>query len=83
MKEFGHKIFITVFFISTILWGCSTANNDPDNNSPTDPQIVQGEKLFNQYCLACHTTTGDQVIIGPPLAGIAETAKNRIADKKI
>lgn len=32
-----------------------------------------------QHCAACHTTSGDAVIVGPPLAGIADRAETRIA----
>lgn len=38
-----------------------------------------GQSLFLQNCASCHATSGDAVITGPSVAGIATTAETRIA----
>lgn len=37
-----------------------------------------GSRLLIQHCAACHTTSDDAVIVGPPLARIATKAENRV-----
>ncbi len=39
----------------------------------------RGQRLFLQNCAACHATTGDSVIVGPSLAGVATRAESRVA----
>jgi nitric oxide reductase subunit C len=41
--------------------------------------ISSGQALFLQNCAACHATTGETVIVGPPLASIATRAETRVA----
>lgn len=38
-----------------------------------------GQRLFMQTCAACHSTSGDAVIVGPSLAGVATRAETRVA----
>ncbi len=38
-----------------------------------------GQQLFTLYCASCHATSGDAVIVGPSLAGIAPRAQTRVA----
>ena len=42
-----------------------------------DPAAKQGKHIFTNLCAACHATTGETVIVGPSLAGIATTAATR------
>ncbi len=39
----------------------------------------QGRLVFQQNCAACHALTGEAVIVGPALAGIAGRAGDRVA----
>lgn len=38
----------------------------------------QGRRVFESYCSRCHETTGETVIVGPSLAGIATRGSERI-----
>ncbi|MQC26565.1 MAG: cytochrome c [Chloroflexi bacterium] len=41
-----------------------------------EAQVGQG--LFTQQCASCHATQPDLTIVGPSLAGIAQTAASRV-----
>lgn len=41
--------------------------------------LSSGQTLFLQNCAACHATSGDAVIVGPSLAGVATRAETRVA----
>jgi len=44
-------------------------HNIPATASPSDPDALQGQTLFNTRCLACHTI-GKGPAIGPDLMGV-------------
>jgi nitrite reductase (NO-forming) len=44
-------------------------HNIPATASPTDPQALRGQTLFNTRCLACHSI-GKGTVIGPDLGGV-------------
>jgi nitrite reductase (NO-forming) len=46
-------------------------HNIPATASPTDPDALQGQMLFDTRCLACHTI-GKGPAIGPDLRGVTE-----------
>ena len=52
----------------------STPSGEVANNSAS----VDGESLFTTNCSSCHST-GDETIVGPGLAGIADRAGTRVA----
>ncbi|UCC54167.1 MAG: cytochrome c [Anaerolineaceae bacterium] len=39
----------------------------------------QGRSVFESYCSRCHGTSGDTVVVGPSLAGIASSGGGRRA----
>lgn len=39
----------------------------------------EGKRLFDQYCASCHATSGETVIVGPSMDGIARRAGDRAA----
>lgn len=43
------------------------------------PQAVEGKATFESYCRRCHETSGEVVVVGPSLAGVATRAETRIA----
>ena len=51
-------------------------HNIPATSSPTDPDALQGQALFNTRCLACHTI-GKGPAIGPDLRGVTERRDER------
>ena len=42
------------------------------------PQVVEGKKVFESYCARCHEASGEIVVVGPSLAGVASRAAGRI-----
>lgn len=67
-------VTLLVFFT---LVGC--AGSPTKAESPTlSPQELQGQKVFKSYCSACHASSGDTVVVGPSLAGIATRGATRI-----
>lgn len=47
--------------------------------TPTaDPLIAAGQKVFIAHCGACHSASPGTVIVGPSLAGIAQTGATRV-----
>jgi len=59
------------------LAACGRAAAPPP--TPTlDPQLAAGQRVFVAHCGACHSTLGDTVIVGPPLAGIGERGATRV-----
>ena len=43
-----------------------------------DPVTAEGQMVFKQNCASCHAVTGDTLIVGPSLAGIASRAASRV-----
>jgi len=56
----------------------STPSGEVANNSAS----VDGESLFTTNCSSCHST-GDDTIVGPGLAGIADRAGTRVAGQSV
>jgi nitrite reductase (NO-forming) len=46
-------------------------HNIPATASPSDPEALQGQRMFDTRCLACHTI-GKGPAIGPDLRGVTE-----------
>lgn len=65
------KTFLLLLFLPAFLIACSSG-------SSSDQQQA-GERLFLQHCAVCHTASGDTVIVGPPLQGVATRAETRVA----
>ncbi len=58
------------------LTACSSLKPPP---TPTpSPQAVRGRAVFDLYCSRCHGRSGDTVIVGPSLAGIATRGNGRV-----
>jgi len=39
---------------------------------------ANGEQLFSTNCASCHAVEGDEVVVGPSLAGVADRADERV-----
>ena len=60
-----------------VLSACGGSNNS--TLSPEDKAAIQqGELIFQANCSACHSTTIDTIIVGPPLIGIASRAGDTV-----
>lgn len=73
-----------IAFALVLLSFASTAcGGNGGENSPTAQPLTEqealGQQLFYQDCAACHTISGDAVVVGPALAGIATRAETRLA----
>lgn len=57
----------------------AACSSQPAPNTDHSPQEAAGQTLFTRHCAACHSLNADTVIVGPPLAGIANQAQQRVA----
>jgi mono/diheme cytochrome c family protein len=73
-----RRPLITVFILCILLVACSGATAGAETAPLSDDEAL-GEGLFRQHCASCHSTVGDTVIVGPPLAGIGTTAETRVS----
>lgn len=74
-----NRIVVTILislFAVLLMIGCEGENSPKET---LDPSAAQGKKLFTTHCAACHATSGNTVIVGPSLAGIATRAGTREA----
>lgn len=68
--------FITLFFFLSLV-ACSSGQ--ANSATPTlTPLEARGQTVFKATCTNCHATTGESVIVGPSLAGIATRGAERI-----
>lgn len=73
------SLFVAVLVLGVFLSACSGGSSNADS-TPLSGEEALGEGLFRQHCASCHSTVGDTVIVGPPLAGIPIIAETRVAD---
>lgn len=71
-----HPQIIAVFLLSAFLVACSSLV--PPATPTLPPLESQGKIVFESYCANCHGTSGETVIVGPSLAGIATKGGDRI-----
>ena len=71
-KTFGI-LAVTFLLAASILSACL-----PESAPAEDPAIAEGQKHFTQNCASCHSTSPDQVIVGPSMHGVASRAGNTI-----
>lgn len=57
--------------------GCATAGEGAGAEPTLTPQEAEGKRLLATYCVSCHSTASDVVVVGPSLAGMAGTAAGR------
>lgn len=67
---------IAILFCLTFLGACS--NLVPSATPTLTPLESQGRRVFESYCSRCHASSGETVIVGPSLAGIATRGDQRI-----
>lgn len=80
MGEVGGQMFSIFRFaalviLGALLVGCGSVLPPP---TPTvSPLAQEGRVVFKTYCSRCHETSGETVIVGPSLAGIATRGETR------
>jgi mono/diheme cytochrome c family protein len=67
---------VVILLCLTLLAACS--NLAPSATPTLTPLESQGRIVFESYCSRCHGTSGETVIVGPSLAGIATRGSQRI-----
>jgi mono/diheme cytochrome c family protein len=67
-------ILTTMLFVITLA-ACGTTT---DTETPVDPAkatlIETGKTVFQANCSACHTTSSEDVLVGPSMVGLASRA---------
>lgn len=72
-------VLIAAMAGSLLLTACAGGVRAEAEPTPTLSAVEQeGKRLFSQYCGSCHATSGDTVIVGPSMAGIAGRAGDRV-----
>ena len=76
-------LIITTLLLVLILASCGTSPepspvNSPEADTPADtgnPALIdQGKTIFQANCSACHTTTSEDVLVGPSMVGLVTHA---------
>lgn len=70
-------VYLLILAGSLLLIGCGSAASSP-TSEPLDPQAAAGQRLFKQNCTSCHSTTPDEVVVGPSLFGVGQRAGGRV-----
>ena len=64
------------FLLWALLAACRSPNSPP--NPTLSPLETRGRSVFDSTCSRCHGRSGETVIVGPSLAGIATRGGSRI-----
>jgi mono/diheme cytochrome c family protein len=69
-----------LLLISSLFAACGgqDSDNGAEEAAIDDPVAAEGQAVFQQNCASCHAVTGDTIIVGPSLAGIATRAGTRV-----
>ncbi len=81
--NFTSRTFALIFLL---LIGCAMTSAGcagPSGQAASDdstltPTEQEGARLFTHHCSSCHATTGDTIVVGPSLAGVAARAGTRV-----
>lgn len=75
------KNFLMVLALGVVVLVFSACSGMGKAATPTrSPLEMRGKVVFETYCARCHGTSGDTVIVGPSLEGVATRAENRIKE---
>jgi hypothetical protein len=68
-----------LFVVLVVMTACGSGQSAASDATPTlSAELAAGQKVFAEQCGPCHSTIPDVVMVGPPLAGIAERAGTRV-----
>ncbi|HEX9922760.1 MAG TPA: cytochrome c [Anaerolineae bacterium] len=67
---------LAVFLLWVALAACDSLKPPP--TPVLSPVEIRGRSVFETYCARCHGTSGETVIVGPALAGIASRGGSRL-----
>ena len=77
-KQGKTAVLLLLTLLLFVACGGGADSDTPDEIVSTDPITAEGQMVFTKNCAACHATTGDTLIVGPSLAGIASRAATRV-----
>lgn len=71
------KICITIISFTLAALSACGSENTATTSATLSPLQLQGQRIFTENCAVCHASSGDTVIAGPSLDGIASRAGSR------
>jgi mono/diheme cytochrome c family protein len=75
------KSYLIVLALGVVVLVTSACSGMGKAATPTrSPLEMRGKVVFETYCARCHGTSGQTVIVGPSLEGVATRAGNRIKE---
>jgi mono/diheme cytochrome c family protein len=72
-----RRYVLATFLMIAALTACR--NMLPEPTPTPSPQVAKGKHVFDTYCSRCHGTSGNTVVVGPSLAGIATRGSSRVS----
>lgn len=79
-KHLKKNVTIVVLLLLGLLLftACGGGAEETPEAVVTDPIVAEGQTVFKQNCASCHAVSGDTIIVGPSLAGIASRAATQV-----
>lgn len=80
-KNLAKQLKAAVLLLGLLLFvACGGEANDDASDAVVslDPVAADGQSVFKTNCASCHAVTGETIIVGPSLAGIASRAATRV-----
>ncbi len=76
-----NRTMLLRFTAALLLWAWLAVCNNliPPPTPALSPLEIRGRRVFDSYCARCHGVSGETVVVGPSLAGIATRGGNRVA----
>lgn len=78
-KQWVTAVLLLLALVLFVACGGGEEDNaEGEEIAAVDPVIAEGQTVFKQNCASCHAVSGDTIIVGPSLAGIATRAATRV-----
>ena len=80
-RPLRRAVIAAFFLLGGLVLATACGGNAPAASDvmPTlTAEVAAGQRVFAEQCGPCHSTVPDVVMVGPPLAGIAERAGTRV-----
>jgi len=78
-----RTLIVTTLILVLTLAACATASEQvpadvPSPDTGNTALLDQGKNVFKANCSACHTTTSDDVLVGPTMVGLDSRAGSMV-----
>ena len=67
-----------LLLLTLLLIACGEPEPEPTPTPQLTAEQQAGRDIFAQHCGACHSLAEDNIVVGPPMAGIATRAATRV-----